>query len=225
MLFVLLVATLVLLIVGIALPRVIDLPSLFWTHIVVAGGIMTLITAAMQHFVPVLTRSRGAGKWMARVPFLMLLAGGMIVAIFGMTADYRLAGIAAVPSLVGGFAMLAWMLTKGHATLGRPHPGLDWYIAAMGCLVAGLTAAALIPIWPQWHSPLRAFHMHMNLYGFIGLTAVGTLQVLLPTAAGRIDPGAGQRLREDMKWGLAGAVCLALGKAAFSFLILPGLAM
>jgi hypothetical protein len=72
---------------------------------------------------------------------------------------------------------------------------------------------------------LRAFHLHLNLYGFVGLTAVGTLQVLMPTAAGQADPQAGQRLRQDLKWAVAGALAIALGQAAWPPLTWLGVAL
>lgn len=224
MLVPLLAATLAILVAGIALPKAVAMSPLFWTHLVVAVGIMTLITAAMQHFVPVLTRGRGPGRWTARLPLLMLAAGALAVAVFSGRLDYRLISLAAVLGLAGAVAMLAWMRYRGRAALGRPHPGLDWYLAAMACLGLGLAAAALIPWLPQWHGPLRAFHIHINLYGFVGLTAIGTLQVLMPTVAGRQDPDAGSRLRLDLKWALAGALLLALGQAGVPYLAWAGLA-
>jgi hypothetical protein len=224
MLVPLLVATLALLSAGIALPRAVAMSPLVWIHLVVAVGIMTLITAAMQYFVPVLARSRGAGRWAAGLPLLMLVAGLSAVGVFGGRLAYGLVTLAAGLGLGGGVAMLAWMARKWRGALGRPHPGLDWYLAAMACLSLGLAAAALIPWLPRWHGPLRAFHLTVNLYGFVGLTAVGTLQVLMPTVAGRPDPEVGLRLRRDLKWALAGAILLALGAAGTPFAAWPGLA-
>jgi hypothetical protein len=224
MLIALLAGTLALLVAAIALPKAMAMSPLFWTHLVVAVGIMTLITAAMQHFVPVLTRSRGAGRAMARLPALMLAAGLVATAVFAGWLDYGLITLAAGLGLIGAGTMLVWMRHKASATLGRPHPGLDWYLAAMACLVLGLGAAALIPWLPEWHGPLRAFHIHINLYGFVGLTAIGTLQVLMPTVAGQQDPEAGSRLRLDLKWALAGALLLAVGQAGVHYLAWAGLA-
>jgi hypothetical protein len=167
----------------------------------------------MQHFIPVLTRSRGAGRWMARLPWLMLAAGGCALAVFSGRVSFVWISAAALLGLAGVAAMLLWMRDKARHTLGRPHPGLAWYVAAMACLGLGLIAAAAMPFLPVWHSELRALHLHLNLYGFIGLTAIGTLQVLMPTAANQADPQVGTRLREDLKWALAGSILLALGQA------------
>lgn len=213
MLIALIAATLLAFLAGQALPKTIAVAPAFWAHLVLAVGVMTLITAAMQHFVPVLTRSRGAGRWTARLPFLMLAAGGLALAVFSGGLDFFWVSAAAALALIGVVAMLVWMQDKARRTLGRPHPGLAWYIAAMACLGLGLLAAAAIPLLPVWHTELRAFHIHINLYGFIGLTAIGTLQVLMPTAANQADPGVGARLATDLKWALAGSLCLAVGQA------------
>lgn len=213
MLVFLVAATLVLLLAGLALPRVAVLPAPFWAHLVLAVGVMSLITAAMQHFVPVLTRGRGVGTWLGRLPWLMALAGLAALPVFAGQLDYAFVSLAAGLGLVGAATMLVWMRGKGRAAVGPAHPGLYWYVAAMACLALGLAAAMLIPWWPEWHLALRAFHIHINLYGFVGLTAVGTLQVLMPTLGNRPDPEVGLRLRRDLKWALAGAVLLAAGKA------------
>lgn len=213
MLVALVVATLIALLAGQSLPKAIAAAPALWAHLVLALGVMTLITAAMQHFVPVLTRGRGPEKWTARLPWLMTTAAALALAVFAGWLDFAWVALAAVLALLGAAWMLAWMLVRAKHTLGRPHPGLDWYVAAMACLALGLLAAAVMPWFPQWHAALRVFHLHINLYGFIGLTAIGTLQVLLPTAAERADPQAAVRLRLDLKWAVAGSLALAIGQA------------
>ena len=225
MLITLIVATLIALLAGQALPKAFEAAPAFWAHIALAMGVMTLITAAMQHFVPVLARARGAGKWMARLPGLMLLAGGLAVVAFGGWVDYLWISLAAVLALAGVVLMTAWMLDKAKHALGRPHPGLYWYVAAMACLGVALAAALMIPLFPAWYGELRAFHLHLNLYGFVGLTAVGTLQVLMPTAAGKPDPEAALRLRKDLKWAVAGALGIAFGQAVWPVLTWLGVAL
>lgn len=215
MLIALIAATLIAFLAGQALPKAIAAAPALWAHLVLALGVMALITAAMQHFVPVLTRGRGAGPWVARLPWLMMGAGALAVAVFAGLLDYPWIMAAAGLALAGALAMVIWMRGMGRRALGRPHPGLAWYVAAMACLGAGLIAAVLMPLLPEWHAELRAFHLHINLYGFVGLTAVGTLQVLMPTAANQQDPQVGQRLRLDLKWALAGSLLLAAGQAWF----------
>ncbi len=215
MLIALIAATLLAFLAGQALPKAIGTAPAFWAHLALAVGVMSLITAAMQHFVPVLARGRGPGVWTSRLPFLMLAAGVLAVAVFGGLLGFHWIELPAGMALAGAVAMLAWMRVTARKALGKPHPGLAWYVAAMGCLGLGLVAAMLIPVFPEWHAALRAFHIHINLYGFVGLTAVGTLQVLMPTAANRPDPHVSMRLRTDLKWALAGSLLLAVGQAAW----------
>lgn len=211
MLLFILAATLALLLAGVVLPKAADMSPAFWAHLVLAIGVMSLITAAMQHFVPVLARGRGAGPWLGRLPWVMVLAGILAVAVFAGALPWPTLGLAAGIALAVAVAMIVWMRRVARRALGAPHPGLAWYVAAMACLASGLLAASLIPFLPAWHVPLRAFHLHINLYGFVGLTAVGTLQVLMPTAVGRPDPEVGMRLRRDLAWAMAGALGLAVG--------------
>jgi hypothetical protein len=222
MLIALIAATLLAFLAGQALPKAIAVTPAFWAHLVLAVGVMTLITAAMQHFAPVLTRSRGPGRWMARLPLLMLAAGGLALAVFSGWLDFIWITAAALLALLGAVAMLVWMRNKARNTFGKPHPGLAWYVAAIACLGLGLIAAAAIPWLPEWHAALRAFHLHINLYGFVALTAVGTLQVLMPTAANQADPDVGARLRLDLKWALAGSLTLSLGQALWLPLVWLG---
>lgn len=213
MLIALIAATLLAFFAGQALPKAIGAAPAFWAHLILAAGVMTLITASMQHFVPVLTRSRGPGRRTGLLPWLMLAAGALALIVFYGWLPYGWVSLAALPALTAALGMLIWMRHKARRTLGRPHPGLAWYVAAMGCLSLGLIAAMLMPWLPAWHAELRNFHLHINLYGFIGLTAVGTLQVLMPTAANQADPMVSLRLRQDLKWALAGSLLLASGQA------------
>ncbi|MGF1644972.1 MAG: hypothetical protein ACFCUJ_15145 [Thiotrichales bacterium] len=213
MLLVLLAVTLVLLAAGVAMPKAVTLPPAVWAHLVLAVGVMSLITAAMQHFTPVLTRGRPAQRPLTYLPGYMLLAGVLATVVLAGVLDWRLISVAGTLALIGAAVMFGWMLRRSRRALGAPHPGLIWYLGAMGCLVAGLAASVAMPWLTSWQAELRAFHLHINLYGFVGLTAVGTLQVLMPTVVNRAEPEAGPRLRRDFKWALAGTVALAVGKA------------
>jgi hypothetical protein len=91
--------------------------------------------------------------------------------------------------------MAGWIVRRGRAALGAPHPGLRWYLAAVLCLVLALAGRAGDGILPEQRAALRLLHLHLNTLGFVGLTALGTLAVLLPTAAGQPDPDAAGWLR------------------------------
>lgn len=217
MLIVLLALTLALLVGGVALPRLVAASPALWAHLVLAVGVMSLITAAIQHFAPVLARGRGAGRWLGRLPWLMGLAGLTVVAALAGWLPWGAVSLAALAGLGGAVAMVSWMLGLSRQSVGAPHPGLCWYVAAMLALALGLGAAMLMPLFPEAHAALRQFHLHINLYGFVALTAVGTLQVLMPTAAGSPDPGAGGRLKLGVRLAFFGSLFLSVGQTAGSF--------
>ncbi len=185
-------------------------------HLVLAVGAMPLIFGAMSHFIPVLTRSRIAPAGLAALPVLALAGGVLVVAALSLPgmAWGRFAGAFLAAAAAG--TLLAWSRRRRAGMLGRPHPGLAWYEAALACLVFALLAILASAIWPQQWAALRRLHVHLNTLGFIGLTAFGTLAVLLPTVTGRPDPEAGPRLRRDLPLAVAGTVLVAVGAAWFA---------
>jgi len=183
-------------------------------HVAFALGVGPLILAAIAYFVPVLTRGGGAPGWLAIVPLAAWLGG--VVMIAGFSGALSLVAASHVAVLLAETAvviLLVWTLRRGKATLGKPHPGLDWYLAALVFLCVALATVPLMALWPEQHFALRLIHLHANLLGFVGLTAIGTLQVLLPTALNRPDPTASLRLSADFKFAVAGIALISLGAA------------
>ena len=183
-------------------------------HVAFALGVLPLILAAMGYFVPVLTRGAAPG-FAAWWPPLLAWAAGL-AAVLAFAGDFSSGGLTLAAAL-GGIAALGlggWTLERTRRMLGPRHPGLDWYLAALGCLLPALLAVLLMPLFPAQRNGLRLFHLHANLLGFVGLAALGTLQVLLPTCLGRADPDAASRLRRDLKWALAGVLLIAVGSSA-----------
>lgn len=192
-------------------------------HVAFAIGVLPLIFAALLYFVPVLTRSETPAAPLRYLPLLPLAAGVLVVAAFHQPAFFNpLVHAAAALALVAALIMAAWIVRRGRATLGAPHPGLHWYLAAVLCLVLALLAAMILPAWPQQRAALRLFHLHLNTLGFVGLAALGTLAVLLPTAAAKPDPQAAHWLRRMRTPSLAGALLVAAGAAGWPPLAYAG---
>ena len=183
-------------------------------HLAFALGMLPLILAVISYFIPVLTRSAAAGFGIWWPP-LLAWAGG-VLAVFSFAGDFspdRLSLAAAMGS-VAAAGIGGWTLLRARRMFGPRHRGLDWYLAALGFLLLALVAVVLMQIYPGQRNALRLFHLHANLLGFVGLTALGTLQVLLPTCVGRPDPDAALRLRRDLKWAVGGVLLISLGAAA-----------
>jgi hypothetical protein len=185
-------------------------------HLIFAVGAMPLIFAAMSHFIPVLTRTRAAAAWLAGIPVVALAGGALAVGALSAPGQFQGRYAAALLALAAAGSLLAWSRRRRAGMLGRPHPGLAWYEAALACLASALLAILASAVWPQQTIALYRLHLHLNTLGFVGLTAVGTLAVLLPTVAGRPDPDVGPRLRRDLPAAVAGTLLVAIGSAWFT---------
>jgi hypothetical protein len=197
------------------------LPAAVW-HVVFAVAALPMILAAMAYFIPVLTRSGEAPAALALAPLAAGLGGLGIVAHFALGGTGLRHGAPWLALLaVAGFSF--WLVRRARACFGAPHPGLRWYAAALAMIALALLAVGLAPLWPEQARALRLLHLHLNTLGFMGLTALGTLHVLLPTVAGRPAPDTAARLRGDLPWSVAGVLCTAVGAAWAPTLALAGL--
>jgi len=183
-------------------------------YLAFALGVMPLILAAMGYFVPVLTRSSPPGFAAWGPPMLAWIGGALAVGVFATSFSPTGLGLAALVALLAAAALGGWMLVRAQRMFGPRHRGLDWYLGALGFLLLALLAVILMPWFPGQRSGLRLFHLHANLLGFVGLTALGTLQVLLPTCLRQSDPGVAIRLRGDLKWAAGGALLIAFGASS-----------
>lgn len=205
------------------LPWTFPLPQATHIHLALAAGVMPLIFGAMTHFVPVLTRSKSPHAGIRLIPVLMLASGAL--AVFSFATASRAYYFSALLALVASAIFFRWITRSTSSPLNKPHPCLYWYLAALACLMLALAAVAAMMLWPEQRPALKRLHLHLNTLGFIGLTAIATLQVLLPTAVGRFDPQAATRLRQDLKWALGGTLLIATGAAWFMPLSWLGAAM
>ncbi|WP_126444750.1 hypothetical protein [Sulfuricystis multivorans] len=191
-------------------------------HLAFALGSLPLIFGAIAHFVPVLTKSRAAEPSIHYLPLPVQVAGLITpLALAGILPQWFL-HLAATIDAAAAVLLLFWVSRRLRAALGAPHPGAYWYGAALLCLFFALS---LVPVWlmiPTLRPPLRLFHLHLNTLGFIGLAALGTLPVLLPTALRQFDATAAARLREDLLPALTGAVSIAAGATVGFWFAVPG---
>lgn len=190
-----------------------NVAPLFLAHAFFAVAALPLMLAAIIHFVPVLTRSGAPPRTIVVAPWLAALAGALALTVFaGLLPRHGLAP-AALLAAVAALGVAVWVGRQRRRTLGAPHPGVNWYLASLGCLLLGLAAVFGMVFDGERHFFWRHLHVHINLFGWIGLTALGTLPVLLPTALNRPESSAAARLRCDLPLALAGTVTLAFAAA------------
>jgi len=192
------------------------------THLVLVMGILPLIFGAIAHFIPVLTRSGAAPRAVRLAPLALQLAGILAFLYFSGAAGRGALDAAAAIALVVSIRFAGWLIGRAKRTLGQPHSGWRWYLAALLMLAVGLVLVPAMALWPESRQVLRLLHLHLNTPGFIGLTAIGTLQVLLPTVLSGPDAAAAARLRRDLLPGVAAVLAIAAGAAFWRPLSLLG---
>lgn len=205
------------------LPVLSDLQAAAHIHLAFALGVMPLIMGAMIHFVPVLTRTRSAPRSIDALPALVWLGGALIVAFFIFTLPESFRSAAALISLSSCAGLGIWQIKRARAALGGAHPCMRWYLAALACLGVSLLAVLCMAVWPQQMLAFKRLHLHLNLFGFVGMSAIATMQVLLPTAAGHPDQKVTARLRADLYAALTGTGLIATGAAWWPLLSWLGL--
>ena len=183
------------------------------THLVLVAAILPLIFGAITHFVPVLTRSAGASRRVLLLPLLLQVTGVLAFLHFSGEVDVGALHAAAGIALLVTLGIAGWLASKARHTLGAPHPGWRWYLAAISFLAIGLGLVPAMYVWPVLRPERRVLHLHLNTLGFVGLTAIGTLQVLLPTVLSGPDADATARLRRDLPLAIAGVLAMSLGAA------------
>lgn len=184
-------------------------------HLAFAAGALPLIFGAMLHFVPVLTRTGSPARGLRRLPWLVQGIGvGVALTVQG-TLPRTLLVLWAGLDLLATAILLGWMMQRARRCLGRPHPGWRWYAAALVMLLLALGAIVLMFVWPQAYPAFYRLHLHFNTLGLIGLAALGTLPVLLPTVMNAPDATASLALHRFLPVASAGVVLIGLGSAVF----------
>lgn len=178
-------------------------------HLILATGAFPLIIGAMIYFTPTLTRSGAPTGWVGYLPFLAFFAGA--TAFYAVSHNLQLIALAAPLAICICAALLYWIDKRVKNSLGDPHPGLAWYQAALIFLIIGLLSISATLLWPDMWLELRNIHLQLNLMGFLGLTAIGTLQVFLPTVGRYQATDTGLRLKKHLKFALVGTIFLAAG--------------
>ena len=131
--------------------------SITGTTLELTWTIVPLIMAAMMHFVPVLTRTGGPGRHLARLPSLAQAVGLAVAAAMQGWLPYHVVYAGAAVDLLLAAVLLGWIVGRSRATLGSPHPGWRWYGAGLGCLILALGAVVAMPVLPGQWPALRIF--------------------------------------------------------------------
>jgi len=187
-----------------AAPRLVATPRWLALHLLFLGAATNAIVVYSGHFAETLLHARpAAGRW--QVLQLLGLNAGVLAVLAGVAAGQHasvLAGATLAAAVTSASAGRLGRLAR-RSLAGQLRPTVWFYVAAAGFLVLGAATGALLGTGHAGGDRSAAYlvtlHAHVNLFGWIGLTVLGTLFMLWPAA-----------LRTRMAAGAPAAACRTL---------------
>jgi nitrite reductase (NO-forming) len=209
-------AWIVLTLVAVTVHRFVDRPLWLMVHVPLLGAVTAAILIWSQHFADTLTRRAAPGGRVGLGIRLGLQTAGALAIVGGMLAD-------AVPAVLVGASVLAVAIVVHGVVLGvqlkralpaRFGPLVRYYVAASAVFLGGIALGALMAALAPGEAGDRLVvaHLVLNAYGWIGLTALGTLVLLWPTVLhARVEPAADAAGRRALPLLVGGLVIAAAG--------------
>ncbi|GAA0532446.1 hypothetical protein GCM10011581_17040 [Saccharopolyspora subtropica] len=203
------------------------LPWWLALHALLLGAVTNAIVIWSEHFVTTWCRVPAPPERRVAVG-LSVLNLSVVLVLVGVVADWHwVSGTGA-----GGVSVIAivhsvHLLRIRRRALATRFGHLTAYYAAasMSLAVGGTLGGSMTAGGMGWYDRLWSAHVHLNLLGWLGLSVLGTLFVLLPTTLGI-------RVRQDMAvWGrgiwwllVTGLVLVSVGSLlATTWLLIAGL--
>ena len=194
-------------------------PATPWlmVHLLLLGAVTNAIFVWSAHFTDALLRRRatvGSRRW--QVCRLVLLNLGVVTVVAGMVSDRWFETLAG-SVIVGGAAAshgITLALQIRRALASRFGATVRYYICASLALPLGALLGAMLAGHPVdlWHARLVIAHIALNLFGWIGLTVMGTLVTLWPTMLRtRIAEGAERVARQALPILVGSVVVIVTG--------------
>ncbi len=160
-------------------------PRWLAVHLLLLGAATNAILTWTEHFAVALMRARKPSR-RASAGRLAALNLGIVGVLVGVGAELAAVTIAAA-TLLGAVVvahLVALLQIARRALMGRFAGTVRFYVAAGLAFVVGTSFGALLAVDAvphRLHDPLHAAHVHANVFGWVGLTVLGTLFTLWPT--------------------------------------------
>ncbi|WP_240777904.1 cupredoxin domain-containing protein [Nonomuraea basaltis] len=163
------------------------LPAPRWLliHVFLLGAVSTAILIWSEHFTVALLRVRTPPQRGSLTRVALLNAATVAVLTGVSVGPWQLAaaGAALVVGVVLWHSAVLVRLVR-QALPGRFGHVIGWYVSAAGALAVGGVLGGLLAAHigqEGAHERLHAAHAEVNLFGWVGLTVLGTLFTLWPT--------------------------------------------
>lgn len=209
-------AWVVLTLAAVTVHRFVGQPLWLLVHVPLLGAATAAILVWSQHFADTLLRRSAPGGRVGLGIRLGLHTIGAVVVIAGMLTGAVAVVVAGATVVAAAIVVHAVVLLRQLRTAlpARFAPLVRYYVAAAAVFVAGISAGATLKALgdPALADRLVVSHLVLNAYGWIGLTALGTLVVLWPTVLhARVPDSADAAARAALPLLVAGLVVAATG--------------
>jgi len=183
-------------------------------HALLLGAATNAIVIWSEHFAATLCRAPDPPSWQLSAK-LAVLNVAAITALAGVYSGVMvLTAVAGVAVAVVAVVHAAHLIAMRRAALqARFDYLISFYVASGTALLIGAGAGAALALGADgWYAQLWSTHVHVMLYGWIGLTVVGTLFTLWPVASGvRITERSIKLARRTLPTLVAGLVAVVAG--------------
>lgn len=218
-------------VVGVAFAHT-EIPTARWLmfHLLLLGAATHSILVWSQHFADALLHAAPTQAHLRnRNLRIGILNAGVVTVVVGVVvADWITVAVggAAVVVAVGWHGVsLVLQLRRGLGS--RFAMTVRYYICTTALLPVGVLFGVLMirGVSPDWHARIMIAHITINVLGWIGITALGTLVTLWPTMLRtRIAEGAETMARNALGL-LVGGVVLAAAGCLVDLRLLTGLGL
>jgi nitrite reductase (NO-forming) len=155
-------------------------------HLLLLGAVSTAILIWSQHFADTLLRRKALGHRVSLGLRLSTHTIGSVGVMTGMVIDWY--PLVLVGGILVGLTALAHagvIITQTRGAMpGRFAPLVHYYVASAVMLAVGVTLGILMARLDgggEDYERLFIGHLGLNLLGWVGLTVIGTIALLLPT--------------------------------------------
>ena len=165
------------------------LPNSRWVliHLFTLGAVTNSIVVWSQHFTEKFLHAPApdeARPWQLRRIYALNL--GIVVTVVGQLTTFwqvTTVGAAIVGLILAWHAIALARQYRQHNEQQRYAPVVLAYVASACCMPFGATAGALLAagVGTPWYDRLKLAHLAINILGFLGFAAVGSLAILFPT--------------------------------------------
>ncbi|MGP3915994.1 multicopper oxidase domain-containing protein [Nonomuraea sp. 10N515B] len=209
--------------------EVLPAPRWLLIHVFLLGAVSTAILIWSEHFTVALLRVRTPPQRgsLARLGLLNVATVAVLAGVAFGPWQVAAAGAVLVVGVVLWHAAVLVRLVR-QALPGRFGHVIGWYVAAAGALAVGGVLGGLLAAHVGHgavHERLHAAHAVVNLFGWVGLTVLGTLFTLWPTVLRtRMAEGTRRASRVGLRLAAPGLTVAVVGLlAGWRWVALAGL--